>query len=113
MQAGILDHINNDSITTEENEALKKLLTKYECIFVKGYGKTRVTTGKLIIRLKNSDKIVQRRPYRMAPIEKEKLRSIIDELLENKIIRGSKSPFASPVVLVKKNGDDRLVIDYR
>ena len=39
---------------------------------------------------------------------------LLNELLENNIIRESKSPFASPVILVKKkNGADRLVVDYR
>lgn len=104
------EQIDTDIVSWDENEILRKLLTKYEHIFVEGYSKCRIITGELTIRLKNPDKFIQRRLYRMAPVEKEKLQKIIAELLENVIIRESKSPYASPVVLVKKkNEDDRLV----
>ncbi|XP_018406278.1 PREDICTED: uncharacterized protein LOC108782494 [Cyphomyrmex costatus] len=53
-------------------------------------------------------------PRRMSAFEKEKLRKILDELLERHIIQPSKSEFASPIILVKKkNGDSRLCVDYR
>lgn len=72
-----------------------------------------VTTGELRIRLK-SDKVVNYRPYRLAPCEREKVKLIIQDLLESHIIRESDSPFASPVILVKKkDGSDRLCVDYR
>lgn len=72
-----------------------------------------VTTGELKLRLKNNGS-VNYRPYRLAPSEREKVKRIIDELLENNIIRESDSSFSSPVILVKKkDGSDRLCIDYR
>lgn len=102
VQDAEFNQIDSDVTKKEECEALRKMLDKYKHVFVKGYGKTMVNTGKLTIRLKDPNKTVQRRPYRLSPIEKIKLNKIIDELLENNIIRESKSPFASPVVLVKK-----------
>lgn len=72
-----------------------------------------VTTGELTLRL-TSDKVINYRPYRLAPCEKEKVKTIIQNLLDNEIIRESESPFSSPVILVKKkDGTDRLCIDYR
>ncbi|CAK1591025.1 unnamed protein product [Parnassius mnemosyne] len=63
-------------------------------------------------RLKNPDKYVERRPYRLSPVEREKVRTIINELLKHTIIRESKSPYSSPIILVKKkNGDDRICVD--
>lgn len=60
------------------------------------------------------DKPFTYRPYRMAETEKEKIRTIVSDLLGAGIIRESESPFASPVLLVKKkNGQDRMCIDYR
>lgn len=50
----------------------------------------------------------------MAPAEREIVRNQISELLKVNIIRPSCSPFASPIILVKKkNGSDRLCVDYR
>lgn len=72
-----------------------------------------VTTGELRIRLK-SDKVINYRPYRLAPCERDKVKLIIQDLIDNNIIRESESPFASPVILVKKkDGSDRLCVDYR
>jgi hypothetical protein len=57
---------------------------------------------------------IRLRPYRKNHNEKEELNSILQELLENKLIRPSVSPWAAPVVLVKKkNGGIRLCMDYR
>lgn len=45
----------------------------------------------------------------MSYSDKEKRKAIIDELLTNKIIRPSFSPYCSPIVLVKKKkGNLRL-----
>ncbi|XP_023243879.1 uncharacterized protein LOC111641862 [Centruroides sculpturatus] len=54
-------------------------------------------------------------PYRIPYAQREKMNEIIDELLENKIITHSKSPWSAPALLVKKKdpGLWRLVIDYR
>lgn len=53
-------------------------------------------------------------PRRLAYTEKEKLQIILDEYLENGIIKPSESECASPIVLVKKKtGDLRLCFDYR
>jgi hypothetical protein len=42
------------------------------------------------------------------------IRKIVDKYLRNGIIQESTSPYASPVLLVgKKNGEQRLCVDYR
>lgn len=61
-----------------------------------------------------SKKPVCFRPYRLPEPDRMLLRSIIDQLLEHKIIQESKSAYASPVLLIdKKEGEKRLCIDYR
>ena len=51
---------------------------------------------------------------RIAPADFEDARNHIQDLLAKGIIRESNSPYASPIVLVrKKNGDLRLTVDYR
>ncbi|XP_011859315.1 PREDICTED: uncharacterized protein LOC105556813 [Vollenhovia emeryi] len=53
-------------------------------------------------------------PRRLSVLEKDKLKKMLDHLLERKIIQPSRSEFASPIILVKKkNGELRLCIDYR
>lgn len=50
----------------------------------------------------------------MSPLELREVRKQIQELLENKFIQPSKSPFGSPVLFVqKKDGSLRMCIDYR
>lgn len=52
--------------------------------------------------------------YRMSPAELESLKLELDNLIEKGFIRPSKSPWASPVLFVrKKDGSLRLCVDYR
>lgn len=62
----------------------------------------------------NSEKSI-RMPYRrISPGEAEEVRKLLQDMLDRKIIKRSLSPYASPVVLVrKKSGAIRLCIDYR
>ena len=67
-----------------------------------------------VIELQPHTKAHHARPYRLTPKETKELRLLIDDLLKKKFIDPSTSPFASPVLLVRKpDGTYRLVIDYR
>lgn len=69
--------------------------------------------SNMTISLQDNDPVVYR-PYRLALKEKEVVREMVNELLENDIVRPSTSSYSSPVVLVKKKtGEYRLCIDYR
>jgi hypothetical protein len=53
-------------------------------------------------------------PYWCAPPKLEIFRGIVNELLEQGVVRPSKSPYASPEFLVPKGGDAfHTVVDYR
>jgi hypothetical protein len=57
---------------------------------------------------------VQKKPYRYAPTQKDELEAQIKEMLQKGVIQESHSPYASPVILVKKkDGGWRMCIDYR
>lgn len=60
-----------------------------------------VQTGQLTLKLK-SNEIISYRPYRLAPIERQKVNIIIKDLLDKRIIQESHSSYASPILLVKK-----------
>jgi len=97
-----------------DKDRLTSMLQNYSGSFISGIPQSRVTTGQLEIRLIDPNKTVQRRPYRLSVEEKEQVRMSIKQLLDANIIRPSSSPFASPMLLVKKkNGTDRFCVDYR
>jgi hypothetical protein len=57
---------------------------------------------------------VQKKPYRYAPSQKDELEKQINEMIRKGVIQPSHSPFASPVILVKKkDGGWRMCVDYR
>ena len=57
---------------------------------------------------------VRSRPYPLPYALRENLKREIQDMLSLGIIRESNSPFASPIVIVtKKNGSDRICVDYR
>ena len=50
----------------------------------------------------------------MSPLELAELKKQLDESLKKGFIRPSSSPWARPVLFVKKkDGTDRMVVDYR
>jgi hypothetical protein len=51
-------------------------------------------------------------PRRLSMHEKNVVQQLVDELLKDGVIQSSDSPYASPIVLVKKNGETRMCIDY-
>lgn len=65
------------------------------------------------IRLKD-DRPFRERSRRLAPADIEDVRRHLQELLAAGIIKESRSPYASPIVIArKKNGSVRMCIDYR
>jgi len=104
----------NTELSDNDKRRLRDILEKYADNFVIGIPNNRVTKGALEIRLIDKNKTVQRRPYRLSAEEKLLVREKIEQMLEANVIRPSSSPFASPMLLVKKKeGSDRLCIDFR
>lgn len=57
---------------------------------------------------------VSRRPYKTNDRERESIRTIVKEWKEAGIVTETNSPYASPILLVKKKtGEDRGVVDFR
>lgn len=101
-------------IPIEYKPKLLSLLESYSDNFVEGVPTSRVTSGQLEIKLIDASRTVQRRPYRLSMDERTVVRDKIRDLMNAGVVRESCSPFSSPVLLVKKkDGTDRLCIDYR
>lgn len=57
---------------------------------------------------------MQKKPYRYAPCQKDELEKQIHDMLNCGVIQLHSSPYASPVILVKKkDGGWHLCVDYR
>lgn len=55
-----------------------------------------------------------RRPYRLSWAEREELRRQLEQLMQQGLIQPSVSPYAAPVLLIKKkDGTFRLCVDFR
>lgn len=108
------DSIIDTDLSGEHKLELLRILNKYADNFTSTNPTQRVKTGQMVITLIDPHKLVQRTPYRLAPAEKEVVRGKVQDLLSAGIIRESSSPFASPILLVKKkDGTDRMCVDYR
>jgi hypothetical protein len=69
---------------------------------------------KFVIELKPGTTPIYKTPYRMATLELAELKEHVKELLEKGYIRPSSSPWGAPVIFVlKKDGTQRLCVDYR
>lgn len=98
----------------EQKERLLDLLSNYRDCFALDTTELG-STNVLDMHIKlNDQNPVSYKPYRLAHKEREVVRELVNELLENKIVQESDSSYASPIVLVKKkNNEYRLCVDYR
>lgn len=101
-------------ITKAEKNKLKQLLVEFQdrfCFKTTELGKTNVTSMKIVC---TTERPIVYRPYRLSISERKEVSTIVDDLLRNNIIRPSRSPYASPVILVKKkDGGQRMCVDFR
>ena len=106
--------INTKGLTTEQIDAVESLLKKHQPVFSEScddYGRTNLMTHTI----PTGDAPPHKEPFRRIPPQLYKdVKIHLQQLLDNDIIRESSSPWASPIVLVKKSdGSIRLCVDYR
>ena len=92
----------------------KKLINDNDDLFAKhDYDIGRTDYLKARIKL-NDETPIRKKPYPVPLALREAVDKQIKDLVENGIIRESNSPWAFPIIVVKKkNGKLRVVIDYR
>lgn len=105
---------NKSVLSEEEQQVLDDLLVEYEDVFSVPTLLPPKRQCDHKIPLMEGATPVNIRPYRHPPSQKDAIESMVQELLEAKVIRPSNSPFSSPIVMVKKkDGNWRMCIDYR
>ncbi|KAK9712127.1 hypothetical protein QE152_g25059 [Popillia japonica] len=104
-----------ETVTLEQKQELVDVLNAHrDCIAQNIFelGKTEIL--EMNIQEKPGSVPINEKPYRTTIAERDEISKIITEWKKAGIVTETKSPYASPVLLVKKkNGESRLVIDYR
>jgi len=97
------------------NETLRgeflDLAQEFSSLFTEAPGTTNLVQYHINL---TSDEPVTSKPYPVLYSMRESLKKDIDDMLKMGVIRESNSPYASPVVVVKKkDGSNRVCVDYR
>ncbi|UYV70790.1 K02A2.6-like [Cordylochernes scorpioides] len=97
-----------------QQKKLEHLLCQYEDVFAtspKDVGRTNVTQHRIDT---GGATPVKQLPRRLPMTRRDEVAKLIEEMAEQDVIEPSSSPWASPVVLVKKkDGSTRFCVDYR
>ena len=111
-QAKVKKALENDCLTIDQFNKVSELLLEYSDLWSGNkIGQTKI--------LKHSIELMHKRPIasrpRRHPAEAAQIIEVeLNKMLENGVIRPSKSAYSSEVVLVKKKTDDwRFCIDFR
>ena len=102
------------TLEVNERESLINLLREYRDVFAADTSEMGYTD--LVEHIINVEEAapIKIRPYRVSQKEREIIDEQIQEMLQYGVIRPSSSPWASPIVLVKKkDGKTRFCVDYR
>ena len=101
-------------LSLDQREKLRQELLNYRDIFVTT-SKAPGRTSLLKFAIDTGDAApIKQRPYRVSKREEEIMEAEIEQYLELGLIRQSISPWASPVLMIRKpDGSIRFCIDYR
>ena len=100
-----------DELPEDQRRVLKDLVRRYPDVFTDMPGETDVIQHQ--IRL-TDDTPIRCKPYPLPYAMREELRNEVDTMLEMGVVRPSTSPYASPIVMLKKkDGSNRVCVDFR
>ena len=105
---------SNFAGTADQHHKLVSVLCKYSDVVAHDDGDVGLTTV-LSHEIQTGDaRPIRQGPRRLAPVKNEIVSQQISSMLANDIIEPSVSPWASPIVLVRKtDGTYRFCVDYR
>ena len=111
QQQDIKDATYGKELTEEQLQEVQAIIQKYGAISNKKVGKTTLTKHRIPI---GNQSAIRQRPYRIPAGLKEDIVKELQEMLKDGIIEESTSDWASPIVVIrKKDGSNRLCIDYK
>ena len=101
-------------LTLDQESEFKQLLREFTDLFTKDI--TQLDRTDLVIHKIYTEDVspISSRPYLVPITEQAFINEEVQRMLDNKLIKDSTSPWASPVMLVmKKNRKKRFCKDYR
>ena len=108
------DVVPHSMVPPDTPKPVTDLLEKYKTVFEEPIGLPPRRFYDHCIYLNPGTKPVNMKPYRYPHFQKTQIEKMVREMLDQGIIRPSRSPFSSPVLLVKKkDGSFRFCVDYR
>ena len=107
----IKDVATGDNFTEEQRAEFIDLASQFQSLFTEAPGTTSLAQHHIKL---TSDQPVRSRPYPVPYSLRESLKKDITDMMTMGVIRESSSPYASPVVVVKKKDNtNRTCVDYR
>ena len=101
----------NSELDCSKLEEVQTLLSRFPDVFTDLPGTTDIVEHEIVV---TTDKPIRSKPYPVPFSLKKEIKTEIYHMLEMGIIEPSNSPYASPVVLVKKpDGSYRFCCDFR
>lgn len=102
------------NLSAKERESINELLQKY----VHAFSQTDSDRGETNLvehQIKLTTNVpIKQAPYRVPPFKRQIIKDKVQEMIDQGVLEESRSPFAAPVVLIrKKNGEWRFCADYR
>lgn len=109
-----IESLDLSALSESEQEEVRALLLKHKAVFATSdldLGCTSLITHDIPLV---DDVPIRQRYRRIPPSDYDEVKAHIRKLLDSQVIQESCSPYASPIVLVrKKDGTLRLCVDYR
>jgi len=113
FNAALISMDINPDLSPNDRKALENVLRTDRRAFAYG-DRTLGDTDWVKMEIETGDaKPISSPPYHASPAGRKIIDDTIAELLSEGVIEESDSPWASPVILVRQKGKDRLCIDYR
>ena len=101
----------DSDLNDEQTKEVQNLLEEYPDVFTEIPGTTDIVEHEIVV---TSEKPIRSKPYPVPFSLKKDISKEIDNMLKMGIIEPSNSPYASPIVLVKKqDGAYRFCCDFR
>jgi len=109
--ASLLEAHINPSLNDQDRYALLQTLLQYADVFEDSLGHTDVIQHRIDT---GSSSPIRQYPRRLPYAFRSETKAQVEGMLEQGVIQPSSSPWASPIVLVKKkDGTFRFCVDYR